>query len=227
MGERRTRSDKGQKRDGYAVTPAVRRQRRRARAAQLEKEGKRPETGQPATTYEGVVALMRQGISHPPVIAKRLRVSRSWASRLMKRARKSGDVVEAGKGEAPVAAGQLPEIDVEILEALEAGDDQALQRIQHTGLGQLYVYFTEELERLRRETATNEKPVVDDEGGVVEKIVRENPRAKVVLKLAEILGITADQQVATPKSRGEKSAQDVIKDYLTFLRSGHQYRPTE
>lgn len=93
--------------------------------------------------------------------------------------------------------------------AIVEGDTKGLAELSAASLAGMADLERAELARLRSEglVIDVEFPVGREEDGSPIIITRpvENPRADKLLKISTMLGHTADQQMITPKSRGEKA----------------------
>lgn len=98
--------------------------------------------------------------------------------------------------------------------AILKGDTSALSQLAALSLAGYSRLEQDEIEKLLLEGLTTERPIIigRDADGLPEmgSMPIENPRAAPLLKISELLGRTASQQVITPKARGEKAADEGI-----------------
>ncbi len=123
-----------------------------------------------------------------------------------------------------VELGQTNEVREAYRNALETGDLAGLRDMVSSTLAAMAGLHQRELLALLTEGGfAIDQPVFgpDGDGGHVEIGSRlvENPRAKPWLELAKLLGMTADQQAATPKARGETQRAVSEAAHLDWMRT--------
>ena len=145
---------------------------------------------------------------------------------LVKVAKNAERAVERGTGFAVDA--ELVDIferamknDPEALRHLTAGQLAALTQLLQVELAQLQ---EEGMAQLVPMVGPDGEPMLDEDGEVVMRAVG-NPRSDAVLRLAKLLGVSADDQRITPKSQDEGRIADVTMDVRQFMLES--YRRTE
>jgi hypothetical protein len=138
--------------------------------------------------------------------------------------------VEARGGGLAVCLVHLGQADVaaRFRDAIVEGRTERLAELRSLSLAAYQALEHGELEKLLAEGLTIDRPIVGfDEAGpkVLDHIVVANPRAENLIRVSKLLGNTADDQVITPKSRGEKAANDGVGQmgraaWLAGLRRG-------
>jgi hypothetical protein len=113
--------------------------------------------------------------------------------------------------------------------AIGTGDTKAAGEIAALSLGAYSALEQSELVLLLGEGLTVDRPIFGrgEDGEPVElgSIAVENPRVDKLLRISDLLGHTAKQQVVTPHSRGEKAASEGISQlgqaaWIATMRRG-------
>lgn len=129
--------------------------------------------------------------------------------------------------ERAVESGKSVEVDVEFVEVFEramSDDITALRQLTASQLAALTHLLHGELAQLQEEGLAQQvpilggdgEPILDEEGEAVLRTV-SNPRADAVLRLAKLLGISAEDQRLTPKSQGEGEVADATAEIRRFM----------
>lgn len=138
--------------------------------------------------------------------------------------------VEAQGGS--ISACPLPMVDGRLVDsfrrAILEGDTTAVAELAASSLAGLAQFHGKELLALLGESLVIEQPIVGkgpDGPEIIGERIVANPRAAGLFQLSEMLGFTADAQVITPKSRGEKKVADSLErmsqaDWIFGLRGG-------
>ncbi len=124
------------------------------------------------------------------------------------------------------------QVDAELVKLFEQaldGDPKTLRELTAGQMAALVSPFHAELAQLQEEVLAQEVPILDpdgepleDENGEVICRTISNPRAEPVLKLAQLLGLSAEQLRLTPKSRSEGELTDATADIRRFMLESFQ-----
>jgi hypothetical protein len=106
-------------------------------------------------------------------------------------------------GACPVLIVRDPDRIARYQRAIETGDPTLLAEFAATNLAMLSSLTESELEVLGLEGFTKPQAILGPEGEIIGERPIVNPRAEPVLKALALLGHTAQEQLLTPKSRGE------------------------
>ena len=104
-----------------------------------------------------------------------------------------------------------------IQRAIESGDPSGMAELTALPIAAAHSLTQDELAKLQGEGLVLEEEVVGKEGEVIASRAVANPRAGLVLKLMDTLGLTAAQQAITPKSSGEKQRDEGVGGLTTWL----------
>jgi hypothetical protein len=194
---RKPRSPKGEKKRRYTMSPKARAQRRVA----ARKHGLSASTPLrqvlPACNRRQCPLRDPSGDSAYPCGVK-------------KAADEQGMVIES----CPLPPVVNPDIKAAYLQAIAKGDPSAIAGIAATSLAAQTELAFSELQSLKKEGFSIERPILGDEGEIVGTVSTTNPRAFPVLKLLDQLGHTAGQQAITPKASGERQRDEGIGGFL-------------
>jgi len=112
-----------------------------------------------------------------------------------------------------------PEISEAYRRAIVDGDLEALAHINADALAGMHALHRGELRKLLDEGLREDVPIVDKWGDVVGSRPLANPRSFPFLELSKLVGVTADQQAATPKARGETQRAVSEAQHLEWMRT--------
>lgn len=102
-------------------------------------------------------------------------------------------------------------------EAIVSGDLEDLAALPAALLAGMQQLGERELAQLLDEGLVTQIEIPVEDGGSVFRPT-ENPRAKNLLKLLEMLGATAAQQSITPKSQGERKRDVSVSEHLDWMQ---------
>jgi hypothetical protein len=148
---------------------------------------------------------MPRGVKGPKRTKKQLATLRTngYRSNVEGLKKKYRLAVEAGDGaraEKTLAA---------ILDATEGRFD-GLARVSAEKLARLHVIHDAALEEVERDGVTVEEEIVGSDGGVLSTRRKEHPALGAALRLGEVVGVSAKEQLLTPASRGAAKRDDAI-----------------
>lgn len=116
---------------------------------------------------------------------------------------------------------QAMQNDPRALRRLTAGQLAALTQLLHDELAQLQI---ESMAQFVPMLDADGDPLLDEDGEVILRTVT-NPRSDTVLRLAKLLGVSAEDQRLTPKSWDEANLADATADIRQFMLES--YKRTE
>ncbi len=131
------------------------------------------------------------------------------------------DAVEARGGAMETCLPRLkldPHIEAAYRQALVDGDDQALRALVVQSVAGLHGLHFQELAQVVTEGLAIEEDLYGKDGDLLGTRKVANPRAYSLLELGKQLGLTADQQAITPKSRGETQRDVSVSKTLDHVR---------
>lgn len=111
-------------------------------------------------------------------------------------------------------AGRAEETLKAIIEATEGRFD-AFTRINVGKLARLSAIHDAALTDVERDGVTVSEDVTDSEGRIMATRKREHPALGSALKLGDVLGVSAKEQMLTPAARGAGRRDDAVADYFS------------
>lgn len=124
----------------------------------------------------------------------------------------------------PVVLGEDGQALRQLARAILDGDLEHLAQGTALSLRLAHTILDKGLVEILREGLTIEEPFVY-QGDVVPGVVKHHthPSAKPVIELLQALGVTADQQQVTPKSKGEKRLQNGISTLAERMANARRH----
>lgn len=104
-----------------------------------------------------------------------------------------------------------------LLAALRKGDTEGLEELTAGSMAGLFRLHGRTLDELNADGFAVSRPGRDGGGGCTEAPTT-HPSAFPFLELNKQLGLTADQQALTPKSRGETRRNTTEADHMEWMR---------
>ncbi len=101
--------------------------------------------------------------------------------------------------------------------AIESGDPSGMAELTALPIAAAHSLTQDELAKLQAEGLVLQEEVLGKEGEVLTSRAVANPRAGLVLKLMDTLGLTAAQQAITPKASGERQRDEGVGGLATWL----------
>lgn len=109
-----------------------------------------------------------------------------------------------------------PTVKAAYLSAIRGKGREGLEELSAETLAAMHHLATDELAELQAEGLVRDEEVVGP-GGMPFTVRRENPRAKPTIEFLKMLGQTAAEQTATPKSRGEQERDNGLASLFDLL----------
>ena len=116
----------------------------------------------------------------------------------------------------PVQLSVNPDTRQAFMAAMDTGDLTGLREITATLFAGMTNLSQDELAKVMRDGLAIDFDVYNKDGDVVGSGKKVNPAIEPLLKILEMLGVTAPQQAITPKSAGEKTRDGGIGATLDF-----------
>ncbi len=150
-----------------------------------------------------------RGVSGPPRTKKQLAALRTngFRNQADGLTKKYELAVERGDGK------RAKETLEAILEATE-GRFGALARVNAGKLARLSTIQDAALDEVEKDGVTLREDVTDSDGRVLGSRRREHPALGAALRLGEVVGVSAKDQLLTPAARGASRKDDAVVDYL-------------